>query len=872
MLIFKSTMDVKEIQSQNTRSFEHASWSVSINNKSLTITGIYHPPPKDGITNSMFIDDVTEHLSELLINKQNNIILGDFNMHIDDPFDPEAGIFNDTMSALGLIQQVTFPTHNKGNTLDFIFSEVGDSVQFGKIHSGPMLTDHAIIFGELNIKKLKATTEKVMVHKFSTITDEMFLEEFNGYIPFDDQDQDLDWLIANLNDEFRHVIDTLAPLKEVTLSAHPRQPWFNDAVKAQHKVVRRRECAWLKYKLDSNWIAYKKEQNIYNRLLTYSKHQSLSKKINDLRGNTKGLYKLTANLTGVTPQNPMPQNKNDAQLAEEFTEFFIDKIDKIHQQFHYISETNDVPQLRKFNPVTESNVEEIINSMHSKSCELDAIPTPLLKRLTHKCLPLITKIVNISLTQGIFSDDWKVAIVRLLLKKVGLALMNKNYCPVSNLSFLSKLVEKCVLQQFNAHCERYGLIPDFQYAYRKGYSTETCLMKLCNDLLWSMERQEVTMVVLLDLSAAFDTVDHDLLLTIFQNCFGITGTALQWYDNYLRPRRMNVCVNGIYSNELNLKYGVPQGSCSGASNFVAYRAPIEDIVKEPVSINGYADDHSLHHTFNPNSRADESQYVRDLQISVQDIAKWMTSVRLKLNCDKTELILFGSRQQLLKYKTGEIDLDGNLILTSQYVRYLGGGLDSTLSFKKHISNAAGVAMANFFRIRGIRKYLNRDACKTLLLGLCISHLDYANAILYGLPDVDINKLQCIQTMCAKLVLNHKRSDSATEALKELHWIPIRLRITFKLLMVVHRCLYGDAPKYLKDLLVRMPAPERNVHSSTDTERLIIPRTKLKTFANRAFSVAGPVEWNRLPLRIRHIRSYEQFKKEVKTHLFISYYS
>ena len=259
MLICKSMMDVKEIQSQNTRSFEHASWSVSINNKSLTITSIYHPPPKDRITNSMFINDVTEHLSELLINKQNNIILGNFNMHIDDPFDPEAGIFNDTMSALGLIQQVTFPTHNKGNTLDLIFSEVGDSVQFGKIHSGPILTDHAIVFGELNIKKPKATTEKVMVCKFSTITDEMLLEEFNGDIPFDDQDQDLDRLIANLNDEFRRVIDTLAPLKEVTLSAHPRQPWFNDAVKTQHKVVRRRERAWLKYKLDSNWIAYKKE-------------------------------------------------------------------------------------------------------------------------------------------------------------------------------------------------------------------------------------------------------------------------------------------------------------------------------------------------------------------------------------------------------------------------------------------------------------------------------------------------------------------------------------------------------------------------------------------------------------------------------------
>ena len=124
MLICKSTMDVKEIQSRNTRSFEHATWSVSINNKSLTITGIYHPPAKDGITNAMFTDDVTEHLSGILTNKQNNIILGDFNMHIDDPLDPEACIFNDTLSALGLIQQVTFPTHTKGNTLDLIFSEM----------------------------------------------------------------------------------------------------------------------------------------------------------------------------------------------------------------------------------------------------------------------------------------------------------------------------------------------------------------------------------------------------------------------------------------------------------------------------------------------------------------------------------------------------------------------------------------------------------------------------------------------------------------------------------------------------------------------------------------------------------------------------
>ena len=225
----------------------------------------------------------------------------------------------------------------------------------------------------------------------------------------------------------------------------------------------------------------------------------------------------------------------------------------------------------------------------------------------------------------------RLAIVRPLLKKVRPTLMNKNYHPVSNLCFLSKLVEKCVLQQFNAHCETYNVIPDFQSTNRNGYSTETSLIKLCNVLLWSMERQEATMVILLDLSTACNTVDHDLLLRIFQNHFGITDRALQWYHNYLRLRKMKVCVNGTHSKELSLKYGVPQGSCSGANNFVAYCAPIKDIVNKPVLINGYADDHSLHCTFNPNDSLNESQCVTDLQISVWDIARWMTSMQLKLN-------------------------------------------------------------------------------------------------------------------------------------------------------------------------------------------------------------------------------------------------
>ena len=239
----------------------------------------------------------------------------------------------------------------------------------------------------------------------------------------------------------------------------------------------------------------------------------------------------------------------------------------------------------------------------------------------------------------------------------------------------------------------------------------------------------------------------------------------------------------------------------------------------------------------------------------------------KLNCDKAEIIMFGHKKQLLKCKTDTVMLDDSLINVSSYIKYLGGGLNCGLTFKKRISLVCGKAMANFFRIRSIRCYLNRQATGTLLLGLCISHLDYANAILYGLPEVDISKLQRVQSMCTKLVLNHNPYSSSTKALMELHWLPIRQRIVFKLMSILHKCKYDTAPAYLKNLLVSTPVHKRQLHSTQNNTLLIIPRTKSKTFADRSFSVAGPKEWNLLPRDIRETTSYKLFKKKLKIHLF-----
>ena len=164
----------------------------------------------------------------------------------------------------------------------------------------------------------------------------------------------------------------------------------------------------------------------------------------------------------------------------------------------------------------------------------------LLKGILPSVIEPITKIVNTSLQQGIFSKHWKVAIIRQLLKKIGLELTTSNYRLVSNLTFLSKVFEKAALNQLVAHFDNNNLMLDYQSAYRANRSCETVILKLVNDLLWAMENKYVTTMIAINLNAAFDTVDHDILLDTLHCKFGICGNAIEWVNSYLRPRSCKV--------------------------------------------------------------------------------------------------------------------------------------------------------------------------------------------------------------------------------------------------------------------------------------------------------------------------------------------
>ena len=875
LLIYKSTYKLVSSQSTTLEYCESRLWKLTSGKKTFSCLGVYHPPSASNqVNDSIFTDSFLDATSLLLAEHNDLIIMGDFNIHVNDVSDNDAIFFLEAMSSLGLKQHVQSATHVGGNTIDLIFTEP-ESIPVTTCICADLLSDHRIVICQTDLNNPVATKAEIKVRKYS----EENVTQFGKCLDISPVMNccDLEEAVKEYEEILTSTLNDCMPLKTKKVTVRKRVPWYTSDIKHQKQILRNRERSWLKYGEHHQWLAYKRERNRYRNMITYSKSCFLTREINKAKGDTKKLYQLANNFTSNVTENPMPTGHSNAEQSQIFADFFLEKIEKIREMFVDIQQFDlqvrtGIPAFRKFAPLSQSEVGSIISNMKTKSCELDPIPTHLLKseHVLPTLLPAITKIVNLSLSQGDFSERWKCAIVRPLLKKQNLELVEKNYRPVSNLQFLSKVVERATLLQFNDHCLSYKLIPDYQSAYREGYSCETVVIKLMNDILWAMESQNVTPCVLLDLSAAFNTVDHDLLLRVLDLRYSICDTALQWYDHYLRPREFKVCVGGEYSDPKNLSFSVPQGSASGANIFVAYCESLLSVIPPTVHLKGFADDHLTHKSFKASNRQAEINTIQTLEQTFHNIKSWMDGMRLKLNPSKTEFIIFGNQVQLNKLTTTQFDACGDLINKSDKVKVLGTVLDSNLKMLDHVNAKVKCAMFNFRRIREIRKYLSVDTCKVLVLSLVMSHLDYNNAALVGISDYVIHKFQRIQNMCAKLVLNRKKYDSVTEALKYLHWLPVKLRIEHKLLCITHKCIHGTGPEYLKDLLVRNTGGSRSTRSQEAMEKtitLIVPRTKLKTFAARSFSVKSPEMWNNLPCDVRVIENYELFKSRIKNILF-----
>ena len=322
--------------------------------------------------------------------------------------------------------------------------------------------------------------------------------------------------------------------------------------------------------------------------------------------------------------------------------------------------------------------------MKNKSCELDQIDTSTLKDILAICLPTIIQIVHMSLTKEDFNKNWKNSHSKTSSLKTCTRTYTKKLqtCLKLLLSLKTGRVVHVVTVTGLLHARNF--IPDFQSAYRKNYSAETNLIKMTNDILWGSENQNITSIVILDLLAAFDTVDHEVLLTILWDHFGFQGTTLKWFENYLHSRYFKVATEDKYSKPKELTFSVPQGSCRSASLFTCYCSLIEDQINNSITLNGFADDHSILKNFKAGNKDQQQQTKTYLWEAFKQIKCCKDTMHLKLNSDKTDYILFGSQAQLKNISPEAFNAHGDLIEISKVVRYLGGCFDQQLNFKQHI--------------------------------------------------------------------------------------------------------------------------------------------------------------------------------------------
>ena len=413
--------------------------------------------------------------------------------------------------------------------------------------------------------------------------------------------------------------------------------------------------------------------------------------------------------------------------------------------------------MNSFTSIEKSTVMKLILKLQTKSCELDELPTYFIKEHLDSFIDILTKIVNKFLMDGVFAIRWKTAILRPLLKKCNLDLIESNYRPVSNLSFISKLTESAAISQLNIHCDYNNLIPDHQSAYKENYSCETALVKFVNDVLWSMECKEISVLICLDLSAAFDTVYHSVLLKTLGNSFGVTDVALERFKSYLEERFMEVCTGDVYSVPTKLNYSVPQGSYGGPVLFNCYTASLSSVVPNSLNLSGFADDHTIRSEFKqiPGSNA-EYELIHKMENCLVEKGHWMDKSRLKINPTKTELIFFGSRHQLHKSVTTPIEVLDDKVERTNLIKYLGAWLDEHLQFKTHVIRKSKTVYWNLYKLMHIRRFMDQKLFEILVYSMVLSHLDYANALLPGVSDYIINMFQLVQNWAAKLVLNRKK--------------------------------------------------------------------------------------------------------------------
>ena len=862
--------------------FENMTIELKTHSDSVFVSTLYRPP--DGKC-KVFLKNYKRLLNKFTDKELSNLIIGmDHNMDImKHEVHPVTNEFIEHNLDKGLLPTITKPTRVTRTTATLIDNIVVGKKYQSNYESQIILSDLSDHFPcMLNIKNTKLFSKKQTTVKTRGLNPSKIEEiklklaqiDWDNLLANKPTDKSFDIFHQTLND----IMDETAPYHTVKISHKKirRDPWISmgllKCLKKQHNLYKQ----FLINRNDEALLQrYRTYRNKLQQVIRRAKEKYYQDKCIEYRKNTSKLWKLINKLSNKENDktNIIEYLKIDNLdiysskiIAEEFAKHFSTVGKRFAEQIplptysidHYLNNISSNPKTMFMAPTTQLEIKKLVLQLANKdSSGHDNLSNRLLKEIVDPILDPLTVIFNRSITEGVFPHGMKDADVTPLHKSKEHYLVT-NYRPISLLITISKLLEKVIYTRTYNFLNTTGQLYAGQYGFRSGHSCQSAISELVGTITKNMEEKKWTIGVFIDLSKAFDTLSHNILLRKL-NLYGIRGVTAQWFDSYLTNRKMRIkCMtaNGTtYSTYHDMDYGTPQGSCLGPLLFLVFINDLPHNIDNGISLL-FADDTTLLH-----SHHDIETLKRIVENDVYKLMDWFRANKLTLNLSKTEVILFSS-----KNSTHQITLKiGTYILTNtEYVRFLGIWLDSKLQWRKHIITLLIKLKQNINMLKQCNKFLKKSTKKQIYHAHILSHVTYG-LLFWGnsIDEATHNKVQKILdrsfSLCTGL-------DPNTTNFKTENWLTLKQLIQLETLKLGYKLDHGLLPRNIHQLLwtdSKNMSLRKTHHYDTRSRNLpSLPKALCKTY-HKNFQLHCIREYMLAPVETRETNTLSNFVRKIK---------
>ena len=802
--------------------------------RKITLGNVYRPPRFNNRNET--IQNFTNELKPVLENIGNKnsdiLITGDFNIDLLKTLERERfQDYLDLFMSNGLFPQITLPTRfarKSCSLIDQTFYKSTDNHQptfSGIIIS--QISDHLPYFTCLEKKHKKSKNEKfIKVFNNSPSDIDYFCQEIQKNI--NSQSFDCNMLNdPNVNyTQFQKILIE-AKVKCIPMKVqrankykHKLSPWITSGI---IRSIKFRDNLYKKFKtmnsLSEEYVETEINLNTYNTILKrsirsakqhYYKFQ-FKKYKNDIR-KTWSTIKLILNKTKKTSSFPNHfisdgrKVTNAEEIANKFNKYFTDIGPLLSQKININSSksyksflSDEVAHSFEFEMVTEDHILNIIRKLKPKSSSgHDNISSILLKKISEYIAPTLAIIINQSLCTGIFPDELKIAQVKPLYKKDDPNVFD-NYRPISLLPVISKVFEKVVYIQLYEYMVRNKLLYASQYGFRQEHSTELASLEFTDQVMHHLDNNEIPLTIFLDLSKAFDTLDHDILLDKLRY-YGVKHASLNWFQSYLCNRYQYVDYNGTVSSKLPLSTGVPQGSILGPLMFIIYMNDIYKVSDKFHSIL-YADDTTLESplcTFDTsalNHKYNVDMLSSNINFELSLIYEWLCLNKLSLNVKKTKFMLFHNRQRKIENITPTLSINGNEIERVTDFNFLGLTIDQHMSWNSHINKVSVKITKTLGILSRLKRFLPQDILLMIYNSLIMPHIQYG-ILCWGHKS---GRILTLQKRAMRLITNSKYNAHTEPIYKRLTCLKIPDIYTLNILKLYYKIENDKVPHYFKNM-------------------------------------------------------------------------